>query len=193
MDQYSINKALARDWHVLKDFLNQLKIRQRDLFSKEPEFPYGQVPFEVFLNSTKTIPYLPSASDIHRVFNILGSKVLPPELVLPILKMAGYDKAERRLPVAHDPFHPDNREKLKKYLTFCWLTLVRCNMSTQELKVKIDWKREVLDSLLLSVGLPGREHLFKYDQEYDQDRQGGIIYRFLDAQGKVCHSLSFDT
>ncbi|KAL4815095.1 hypothetical protein BDW67DRAFT_164859 [Aspergillus spinulosporus] len=192
MDQSSVDKALARDWPVLKDFLDQLKIRQRDFFAKEPEFPHGKVPFEVFLNSTKTIPYLPSASDIHRVFNILRSKGLPPELVLMILKMAGYDKAERRLPIAHDPFHPDNQEELKKYLTFCWLTLVRCNMFAQELKVKIDWKREILDALLRCVGLPRRKHLFKYDYEANPDRPGKRIYYFLDAQGRVCHTLRFD-
>ncbi|KAL4745343.1 hypothetical protein BDW72DRAFT_186807, partial [Aspergillus terricola var. indicus] len=190
-DDYSIDEALARDWPVLKDFLDQVKISD-DLSLEELEFPHGQVPFEVFLNGSKTIPHLPSASDIPRVFNILRSKGLPSELVLPILEMTGYDNAQRRLPVAHDPFHPDNREELKKYLTFCWLTLVRCNMFAQELKVKIDWKREILDSLLRFVGLPGGKQLFKYGHEYNLGRRDRIIYKFLDAQGEICHTLSFD-
>ncbi|KAL4736683.1 hypothetical protein BDV11DRAFT_193357 [Aspergillus similis] len=191
-DQYSIDKDLARHWPVLKNFLNQRKIMQKEFILNEPEFPHGQVPFEVFLNSTKTIPHLPSGSDIPRVFNILRSKGLPPELVLPILNMAGYDKAQCRLPVVHDPFHPDNRGELKKYLTFCWLTLIRCNMFAQELKVMIDWKREIIDCLLRFVGLPGGKQLHKWEYEYNSGRPDRIIYQFLDAQGKVSHTLSFD-
>lgn len=191
-DEYSIDNALARGWPGLRNFLDQLKLCEDNWSLEEPEFPYGQVPFEVFLNCAKTIPHLPSAADIPRAFNILRSKGLPPELVLSILEMAGYDHTQRRLPVAHDPFHPDNREELKKYLTFCWLTLIRCNMFAQELEVKIDWKREVLDSLLRFVGLRGRKELFKYVHKYEPDRRDRIIYQFLDARGKVCHTLSFD-
>ncbi|CBF83074.1 hypothetical protein AN3263.2 [Aspergillus nidulans FGSC A4] len=170
-DEYSIDNAHAHDWPGLRDFLDQLKLCKDNWSLDEPEFPYGQLPFEVFLNCAKTIPHHPPAADIPWAFNILRSKGLLPELVLSILGMAGYDHTQRRLPVAHDPFHPDNREELKKYLTFCWLTLIRCNIFAQDLKVKINWKRKVLDSLLRFVGPRGRKELFENVHKYEPDRR----------------------
>ncbi|KAL4996479.1 hypothetical protein BDV10DRAFT_202390 [Aspergillus recurvatus] len=188
-NQYVLDNELARDWPALMKFLDNLKIMRKQLSTYELEFPYGQVPFEVFVNSTEAIPHLPSGSDILQVSSILRSKGLPLELVMLITEMAGYDTAQRRLPVAHDPFHPDNRTELKKYLTFCWLTLVRCNMFAQALEIKIDWKLEIIEALFRLVGLPRGRQLYKREYEYNPDR---ILYQFLDAQGQVCHTISFD-
>ncbi|KAL5049128.1 hypothetical protein BDW71DRAFT_165819 [Aspergillus fruticulosus] len=188
-NQYVFDKELARHWPVLQKFLNKVEIMNKQFIAYKLEFPHGQVPFEVFVNSAEAIPHLPSASDVLQVSDVMRSKGLPPELVMPIMEMAGYDTAQRRLPVAHDPFHPDNRMELKKYLTFCWLTLVRCNMFAQALTIKIDWKREIFESLFRLFGQPFGKQLYKREYEYDPDR---IIYQFLDAQGRVRHIISFD-
>ncbi|KAL5340828.1 hypothetical protein BJX70DRAFT_95625 [Aspergillus crustosus] len=117
------------------------------------KFPYGKLPFKLFLNNCATetpetieptSSYLPEESDIWQVSNVLYNLGLPAEIILQVLDLADYDtpkKNGRR--VAHDPFHEKNQEQLGKYLTYCWKLLIRCNMFAQALGVEIDWKEEV--------------------------------------------------
>ncbi|KAL4882983.1 hypothetical protein BJY04DRAFT_31596 [Aspergillus karnatakaensis] len=82
------------------------------------------------------------------------------ELVVRTLRLAEYDTTRRRLPVAHDPLHPANAEQLKKYLAYCWSTLVRYNMFARELEMEINWKLETIICLSRIVGVPPGRKLF---------------------------------
>ncbi|KAL4953499.1 hypothetical protein BDW69DRAFT_4060 [Aspergillus filifer] len=100
-----------------------------------------------------------------------------PELSLDIIDLAGHNKPQRRLPVAHTPLHPENKQELDKCLIYCWLTLVRCNMFAQALGIGIKLKAEVIHSLRRVVGVPpGRmlfqenDLLFWYFQRYGPNR-----------------------
>ncbi|KAL4907782.1 hypothetical protein BDW74DRAFT_112569 [Aspergillus multicolor] len=148
------------------------------------KFPVGQVPYDVFLNSTTPVPHLPSAHDIQQVSEILYKKGLPPELIQPIMAMADYDTPQRCLPVPHDPFHPDNRDELTTYLASCWGIIVRYNMLAQELGIKMHWKLEVLDSLSRTVDMRGNRLYSQYSTGRRIDAHLRL-FRFEDAQGKT--------
>jgi len=122
--------------------------------------PYGLLSFDKFLHcddSPQQHPpaaHDPAPSDIPQVRQILHSKGLPTELVLDIMARADY-APRGRLPVPHDPFHPDNRAELDKYLKFCWEVLVRCEMLATALGMVIPWGDVVSGVMvgLLSCGL----------------------------------------
>ncbi|KAL3470303.1 hypothetical protein BJX99DRAFT_264360 [Aspergillus californicus] len=117
------------------------------------QFPFGRIPIDAFLNCRERLPYMPSEADVLEVYDILYGMGLPSELVIQILKDGDYDTPRRRLPIAHDPLHPDSREELMVYLTFCWLTLIRCNMFAQALDIEINWEVEVVECLARIFGL----------------------------------------
>lgn len=104
-------------------------------------FPYGLLSFENFLSSEKLVEPKSARSAVRQVQETLYSKGLPMELVLEIMGWAGYtEDPNARLEVPHDPFHPENREELAKYLRYCWQLLVRCDMLAAALGKAIPWR-----------------------------------------------------
>jgi hypothetical protein len=102
---------------------------------------YGKVPIDEFLTlEDETVPnHQPGSSDVIIVQEILYQKGLPAELVLEVMKLAGY-KPLGRLSEPHDPFHISNRRELARYITYCWQLLVRCDMMAKALDMEIPWK-----------------------------------------------------
>lgn len=87
-------------------------------------------------------PYMPTGPDIDEVFLSLRRSGLPPEIVMDILERADY-RWQRRSPYSDDPIHPDNREGLLKYLKFCWILLVRCDLLAKACGKRLDWANDV--------------------------------------------------
>ncbi|RAH64238.1 uncharacterized protein BO66DRAFT_385981 [Aspergillus aculeatinus CBS 121060] len=131
-------------------------------------FPYGQVPFEVFLNCGGKAAYRPRLTDVARVEAYLRVRGgLPQELVEYITALAEYDgQHARRLPVPHDPLHRANRAELRDYLTRCWQVMVRCNMLAQEVGKRIDWVAQVVETLDRLVAKPPGKKLFRRELMY---------------------------
>ncbi|PYI24384.1 hypothetical protein BO99DRAFT_398435 [Aspergillus violaceofuscus CBS 115571] len=141
-------------------------------------FPYGQVPFEVFLNCGKKAVFRPQLTDVARVEGYLRVRGgLPQELVEYITALAEYNSQHaRRLPVPHDPLHHANRAELRDYLTRCWQVMVRCNMLAQEVGRKIDWVAQVVETLDRLVAKPPGKKLFKrelMDEYWEVTLAGG--------------------
>ncbi|VUC32747.1 unnamed protein product [Clonostachys rosea] len=120
--------------------------------------PYGRLTYEEFLESQKTIDFLPSVSDVLHVRWILCEKGLPGEIAQLILDKALY-KPQRRLKVPHDPLHPENIEELNKYLKFCWQVLVRSEVVARETGMNIPWKDLVSESTDRLLGCSCRKLL----------------------------------
>lgn len=129
-------------------------------------YPYGLIPIEEFLNCEVLTENKPRSSDIPQVQQILYSKGLPMELVLHIMAIAEY-VPRGRLQVPHDPFHPDNRDELAKYLKYCWQLLVRCDMIASALGMEIPWHTLISATLveLFSCG-PRRWYAKDSDDTY---------------------------
>jgi hypothetical protein len=102
----------------------------------------------------KSNHYVHAAHDIPVVINMLGQKGLPTELALEILELAEYSKPKRRTTVADDPLHPQNRDELKKYLSYCWRVLVRVDMLAQANRCRIDWECQVAEKIFRLWGVP---------------------------------------
>ncbi|KAI4218036.1 MAG: hypothetical protein L6R40_008810, partial [Gallowayella cf. fulva] len=86
--------------------------------------------------------HMPTLSDVDEVFLSLRESGLPSELVLDILERADY-RWQRRSPHSNDPMHRDNRKELLKYLKFCWILLVRCDVLAKACGKRIDWAQDV--------------------------------------------------
>lgn len=110
-------------------------------------YPYGVLPIEEFLNCEVLTENKPGPSAIPQVQQMLYSKGLPMELVLDIMDMAEY-APRGRLQVPHDPFHPENREDLAKYLKYCWVLFVRCDMMATALGMVINWEELICDAMI---------------------------------------------
>jgi hypothetical protein len=97
---------------------------------------YGLLPIDDFLTlENASLQYKPPASDVDAVQSIL-LRQLPPELVFPIMDLAGY-KPKRALTIPDDPLHPSNRKELDEYLEHCWQIMVRCQMMSKEIDVDV--------------------------------------------------------
>ena len=81
-------------------------------------------------------------SNILVVVNYLSEKGLPFELALAILEFAEY-VPYGRLDIADDPLHPDYEMELRKYLSYCWEVLMRCDMLAKASGKRISWINEV--------------------------------------------------
>lgn len=110
----------------------------------------GKVPYKTFLNGGRVTPQRPTPSAVFEVQQILRSKGLSVELILDILEKAEFEPGNGRLKVPHDPFHPENREELAKYLRYCWELLVRCEMMANALGMDIPWA-EVLHTAMVEL------------------------------------------
>lgn len=130
-------------------------------------YPYGLVPYATFLAcDDKTSTRAPGTDDVAAVRRLLHRGLgLPVELVLEIMALAGYEP-RGRLRVAHDPFHPANRDELDKYLKYCWQVLVRCEMMGAALGMQIDWRQLTSRALveLLSCG-PGPRRWYRVSDD----------------------------
>lgn len=104
---------------------------------------YGKIPLDKFEKPNGSLDqYIPSVSDVDEVFLSLRRCGLPTELVLEILERADY-RWQRRSAYSDNPMHPDNREELFKYLKFCWILLVRCDLLVKACGKRIDWANDV--------------------------------------------------
>ncbi|KJZ73509.1 hypothetical protein HIM_07065 [Hirsutella minnesotensis 3608] len=91
---------------------------------------------------------------------VLREKGLPPELCYMILSYLN-SGPPGRLPVSRDPLHPDNREELGKYLTYCWQLIVRCNMMAQALGKEIEWEEYICQVLIDQLSSKGGRKWYK--------------------------------
>ncbi|KAI4247213.1 MAG: hypothetical protein L6R40_001556 [Gallowayella cf. fulva] len=104
---------------------------------------YGKMPLEKFEQKNgSSNSHMPTLSDVDEVFLSLRESGLPSELVLEILERADY-RWQRRSPHSDDPMHRDNRKELLKYLKFCWILLVRCDVLAKACGKRIDWAQDV--------------------------------------------------
>ena len=124
---------------------------------------------------------LPHKSDIPIVINLLGRKGLPAELALDVLELAEYGGTMRRLPVADDPLHLENREELRKYLGYCWRVLTRLDMLIKENDKWIDWEFEVTGAIHQLWGVVYPKMSEVVDATMCEDRRPGEVdmYRRL--------------
>ena len=123
----------------------------------------GLVPYDKFLVCDEQVGYLPLPEEVSHIRWILCRKGLPVEIAESVLDFVSFD-GQRRLPVPHHPFHPDNRDELGKYLTYCWQLIVRCEMMGRALVMDIDWEEEVTLSLKRVLGC-GCRNLIEWDHE----------------------------
>jgi hypothetical protein len=110
--------------------------------------PLGCVSYEEFLKIGNPTGYTPLLREVDEVRWILRAKGLPLELADEIMREAEYGSCVRRLPVQHDPFHPENREELDKYLKYCFALLVRCEVIARVADMDLDWEGLVGEELL---------------------------------------------
>jgi hypothetical protein len=112
-------------------------------------YPSGRISYHDMLGLGKPGPRMSTDREIDDIHGILQQKGLPVELSDMILCMAGIDNVRlRRLPIEHDPLHPQNREELGKYLKFCWALLVRCEVVARVIGLNIDWEDMVTEALV---------------------------------------------
>ncbi|CRG91206.1 hypothetical protein PISL3812_08254 [Talaromyces islandicus] len=140
--QGEYRRPSVRSEHWLR-WVHESKHKETPPFFR-PIDHYGKVPIEEFLTlEDETVPnHQPGVSDVALVQDILYHKGLPAELVLEIMKFAGY-KPVGRLSEPCDPFHISNRKELARYITYCWQLLVRCDMMAKALYMEIPWKELV--------------------------------------------------
>lgn len=105
---------------------------------------YGMT-FQMFLGIELPIGHLPGLNDVDIVRWLLCRKGLPLELALDIMEEAGYE-AVRKVP--YDPFHPRNRGELRRYLKYCWQTLVRCDLLAKTIGWEVYWNDLIADCLI---------------------------------------------
>lgn len=138
--------------------------RPPGLYGADEISPCGQLPYEEFLTSEKKEPspgaaslspirpFQPTVTDVAHVhFFLRRKRNMPPELANLILDFADYtppapppppppSHPQRQLPIPHDPLHPGNEAELRRYLTFCWLLLVRTEVLNRERGMETNWE-----------------------------------------------------
>ncbi|KJZ71845.1 hypothetical protein HIM_08773 [Hirsutella minnesotensis 3608] len=108
------------------------------------------------------------------VSRILRERGIPQELVLSILGFV--DQTPRsRLSMPHDPLHLANETELRRYLTYCWKLVIRCNIMAQELDRVVDWEQIITAVLRDRLSSPGNRVWCKYD--YDAENRD--VMRFI--------------
>jgi hypothetical protein len=152
-----LREKLAKDRWASESTPDQISV----LSVGDGSFPYGKLPFEVFLacgkrGGARGQHQTRSAVDVARVEAYLRAKRLPQELVLQITACTEYDRSRSRsqLPVPHDPLHRRNRRQLRRHLDHCWQIMVHCNMLARELGTKINWECRIVNALDRMVSSP---------------------------------------
>ncbi|KAI8205178.1 hypothetical protein K4K52_004470 [Colletotrichum sp. SAR 10_76] len=133
-----ISKATGGDAYSQLPYLSHL------YFLGLPERPAGLAPYtRIPQRDVFNVEYMPHDSDILPVEEMLKKRGLPTELVVEVMDMADY-KPRRRLKVAHNPFHRDNREELDKYLAECWAVMVRGDVFAKAFDCEMDWGNDLV-------------------------------------------------
>jgi hypothetical protein len=123
--------------------------------------------------------YLPVSEDVDIVLFYLCRKGFPTEIGLQILAYANF-KTERRLPIANDPLDPRNREELRKYLSWCWKTLVRCDVLMAASGGRIEWVYEITDVIKQLWGTDGQsKEMFRWPTS---DEEQAEIYEEIEDE-----------
>ncbi|KAH8690506.1 hypothetical protein BGW36DRAFT_388868 [Talaromyces proteolyticus] len=134
------------DNQPLFSILRGLRSWRMKAFINDDDFPFGNVPFEIFLNCDEEAPWVPHKLEVAECYRTLRTIGLPDELICEIAELAygAYgDEPWRRLLVAHDPFHPENYDELVGYLGSCWDIMVRCNIFAEAVGNPINWQSEL--------------------------------------------------
>jgi hypothetical protein len=126
--------------------------------------------------------YLPVFGDVDTVLFYFHCKEVPTEIGLQILVYADF-KPERRLPIANDPLDPRNREELRKYLSWCWKVLVRCDVLMKASGNRIGWLIEITFTIRELFGFEGQNtKMFEWlgweEKEaalYEEDENGNNV------------------
>jgi hypothetical protein len=160
--------------HRIKDKLRWAAFTKDSDYGEK--FPYGLMAIDELLRCEEEVDRRASLQEVHQVEWMLCQKSLPLELVKDIMDMAEYIP-QRRLKVPHDPLHIENRDELTKYLTYCWILLVRCNMMALAVGIDIDWKREVTGSIIKLWGCECPRTW--YDDDYRPDEPLDYGYKFI--------------
>ena len=105
---------------------------------------YGKVPLARLQNMNGAVPepYRPTVEDVDAVSLTLRRVGLPAEIASDILDRAEYTW-QRRSRYADDPLHPDNRDELQRYLKFCWIVMVRCDVLAKACGKRLHWVDDV--------------------------------------------------
>ena len=98
-------------------------------------------------------------SDVDEVSLSLRKARLLAEVVLEILERADY-RWQRRSPYSADPMHSNNREELLKYLRFCWVLLVRCDLLAKACGKRTDWPNDISNCFHKILGMKDRALYF---------------------------------
>ncbi|KAJ0362608.1 hypothetical protein COL154_006053 [Colletotrichum chrysophilum] len=158
-----ISKATGADAYSQLPYLSHL------YFLGLPERPAGLAPYtRIPQRDVFNVEYMPYDSDILPVEEMLKKRGLPTELVAEVMNLANY-KPRRRLKVAHDPFHRDNREELDKYLAECWAVMVRGNVFSKAFGCEMNWDNDLVTAFeqlspgLRSIGVP---EMVRSDEAY---------------------------
>ncbi|KAK4551409.1 hypothetical protein LTR86_011175, partial [Recurvomyces mirabilis] len=113
--------------------------------------------------------HVPNSQDVSTVKTLLGSAGnLSTELADTILDLADY-RPQSRLSVLHDPMYPENSKELRKYLSYCWKLLIRCDCLATACGYSIDWEAEVQEAIAgLTMDFTGVENRWMWcDQGTD--------------------------
>ncbi|CAG7559252.1 unnamed protein product [Fusarium equiseti] len=132
VDKYNLPEAINKAYEETGEV--------PDGYYKLDYYPYGLMSYDELLSFEKPVSYQPHATDILQAHAVLHNKGLPAELSDSILSSANYT-AKRTLPIAGEPFHPENKAELDRYLEQCWGLVVRCVMLGYELEDE-DWSIE---------------------------------------------------
>lgn len=121
----------------------------------DEEVLVGRFPLARLYGKEAQSKHVPSYFDVDSVESILRSRGLPTELVIEIMDLAEY-RAQSRLVLRDYPLHPSNGEELRKYLSYCWRLMVRCDELANACGRPIDWGNEVRDCIFsLFFDYPG--------------------------------------
>ncbi|KAH7323249.1 hypothetical protein B0I35DRAFT_349777 [Stachybotrys elegans] len=115
---------------------------------KKPCHLCGCLPYDTFIWVGGEAGYIPLPTEIDQVRQTLHDKRLPGELVDQIMSLAQYGKFTRRLPTPHDPFKPENRAELQKYLKYCWLLMVQSQVLGQRIGLDLKWEEMISEALV---------------------------------------------
>ena len=133
-------------------------------FDPQTGLPCATVPFPRFVDGafrgwshTASPGLAPSTTVINHVGTLLRIKGLPGEIIHEILELADLKLRGRLAVMPNNPLHPENWREMIKYLTYCWVLLVRCDVLAREVGGTIDWHDEIISLLSELSSAHGRE------------------------------------
>ncbi|KLJ11279.1 hypothetical protein EMPG_13452 [Blastomyces silverae] len=136
---------------------------------------YGRASLATLRQRWPASIHIPSSADFYTALHYLNIKGLPTELGMMVLEFANYEPHHRAI-VHDDPLHIENAAELRKYLSFCWQLLVRCDVLAKACGKRVDWVGEVTQCIF---------HLFgvKYPKMFDFGVDNGFNDEFRDWKG----------